>query len=233
MVKGVFFDAGNTVVFPDYNIYRGIAAEFGAEATIEQVVVAEAGARGAFDAAVSASPGNDVSGYWTIYYTPFYLALGVPSSSIGEAIERTREANDTDPGIWVVPVEGLDETVGALRKRDLAVGIVSNTDGRLDGRLRQIGIRDYFDFVIDSVVVGVSKPDARIFELALDEVSLAAHEVVFVGDYYVVDIVGARNVGMTPVLFDPQSAYGDVDCKVIARFDDIVPMVDRLNGGAE
>ena len=63
--------------------------------------------------------------------------------------------------------------------------------------------------------------------------SLAAHEVVFVGDYYVVDIVGARNVGMTPVLFDPQSAYGDVDCKVIARFDDIVPLVDRLNGGAE
>jgi len=136
-----------------------------------------------------------------------------------------------DPGIWVVPADGLDDTVAALRARGLAIGIVSNTDGRLDGRLREIGIRDHFDFVIDSVVVGVSKPDRRIFDLALREVSLAAHEVVFVGDYYVVDVLGARDAGMTPVLLDPQAAYGGVDCEVIARLGDIVPLVDRLNGG--
>jgi len=231
MIRGVFFDAGNTVVFPDYSIYRGIAAECGAGVTVEQVVDAEAGARSAFDDAVARTRGKDIPDYWSIYYTPFYEALGVAASSIPEAIEKTRIANDTEPGIWIVPVEGLDATVAALRERGLALGIVSNTDGRLDGRLRRIGIRDHFDFVIDSVVVGVSKPDPRIFALALEEVSLAAPEVVFVGDYYVVDVVGARNVGMTPVLFDPQGVYGEVDCEVITRLDGVVPLVDRLNGG--
>lgn len=225
MLRGVFFDAGNTLLFPDYDIYLRIAASLGAEVDREAVIAAEAGARAAFDRAVADS-GGDVRAFWPVYYEPFYRALGVPDGSIGDAVERTRLANDAEPGIWRVPVEGLDETIGELRSRGLGIGIVSNSDGRLERRLADIGLADRFDFVVDSAVVGVSKPDVRIFRRALERSGLAADSVAYVGDYYEVDVVGARGAGMRPVLFDPVEIYGEVDCDVITRFGDIVGLVD-------
>jgi putative hydrolase of the HAD superfamily len=226
MIRGVFFDAGNTIVFPDYSIYRNIAASLGIEATIADVKRAEALARSAFDAAVASSPGRDVTGFWPVYYTPFYEHLGVPADTVPAAIERTREANSLLLGIWSVPVDGFDEAMDALGTRGLALGVISNSDGRVEERLVEIGIRDRFNFVIDSAIVGVSKPDPRIFELALEASGLPASETAYVGDYYEVDVVGSRGVGMRPVLFDPVGAYEDVDCDVMKEFGDIVRLVD-------
>ncbi len=193
---------------------------------------AEAGARGSFDRAVAESPGHEVHAFWPVYYTPFYRALGVPEDAIPQAIERTRIENDRGLGIWKIPVDSFDETMTALRLRELAVGIISNSDGRLEVRLEEIGIRDRFDFVIDSAVVGVSKPDSRIFAMALDAAGLEASQAVYVGDYYEVDVVGAREIGMTPVLFDPVGVYGDVDCDVIRGLDGVVALVDQWKDGA-
>ncbi len=230
MVRGVFFDAGNTILFPDYDIYRRIAASFGVDVDIGDVIRAEALARSAFDSAVASSPTGDVSGFWSVYYAPFYERLGVPAGSIDRAIEMTRDANDRGLGIWRVPVDGFDEVMHALGARGVTVGIVSNSDGRLEERLSRIGIRDRFAFVLDSVVVGVSKPDPRIFEMALERSSLSASDVVYVGDYYVVDVVGARRAGIRPLLFDPYGIYPDVDCDVVRRFVEVVDVVERWGG---
>jgi putative hydrolase of the HAD superfamily len=230
MVRCIFFDAGNTIVFPDYEIYRSVASSFGINVSIDEVLRAEAGARQAFDDAVANSPG-DVSVFWSVYYTPFYEKLGIPPAAIPEAIDRTRAANDTGLGIWKVPVDGFSETMEEIRARDLATGIISNSDGRLEERLGEIGVRDRFDFVIDSGVVGVSKPDPRIFNQALQEASVEPSEAVFVGDYYVIDVLGARAVGMRPILFDPCGAYVDVDCDVVTRFGDILKLLDEWEAG--
>jgi len=229
MVRGVFFDAGNTVVFPDYTIYVDIAASLGHSVAEDEVVEAEALARGAFDRAVAESRGENVDGFWPVYYTPFYEHIGLDDGSVARAIELTREANDRGFGIWQVPVDGLREVVSDLRGRGLKVGIISNSDGRLDARLSGIGIRDLFEFVIDSAVVGVSKPSREIFELALEASGVAAEETAYVGDYYEVDVVGSRAAGMKPVLFDPVGAYGDVDCDVMTAFPQILELVDRWN----
>jgi putative hydrolase of the HAD superfamily len=226
MIRGIFFDAGNTIVFPDYDIYRGIAASLGAEVSRDSVVRAEAEARYSFDRAV-AEQGGEVSDYWDVFYGSFYRALGVPEDSIARAVVMTKEADDVQLGIWKIPADGLGETIDGIRERDLATGIISNSNGRLEGRLVSIGVRDYFDFVIDSAVVGVSKPDPGIFELALKESSLAPAEAVFVGDYYEVDVVGARAVGLRPVLFDPVGAYAQPDCDVVTRLPDVLGLIDR------
>ena len=226
MIRGVFFDAGNTILFPDYYIYRDICEALGVESAIDEIVRAEAKARGAFDRSVADSPGTDVYDFWSVYYTPFFQVLGVSDESIPDAIEMTRVANDTGLGIWKQPVEGLDSTLDNLSARDLSLGVISNSDGRLEWRMEEIGILDRFDFVIDSAIVGISKPDRRIFEDALKRSSLSPEEAVYVGDYYEVDVRGARAAGMSPVLFDPVGAYSDVDCEVISRLKDIVDVVD-------
>ena len=144
----------------------------------------------------------------------------------------TRVANDTGLGIWKEPVAGLDDTLDELSSRELSLGVISNSDGRLEWRLEEIGILDRFDFVIDSAIVGMSKPDRRIFQNALDVSSLSPEEAVYVGDYYEVDVRGARAAGMSPVLFDPVGAYDNVDCEVISRLKDIVNVVDGWMDGA-
>jgi putative hydrolase of the HAD superfamily len=230
MIKGVFFDAGNTILFPDYYIYRDICEALGVEVAIDDIVKSEAAARSSFDRAVAESPKKEVHGFWPVYYTPFFEMLGVPDESISDAIEMTRVANDTGLGIWREPIDGLDDTLDELVARDLALGVISNSDGRLEWRLDEIGILDRFDFVIDSAIVGISKPDRRIFQDALKRSSLEPSEAVYVGDYYEVDVRGARAAGMAPVLFDPVAAYDDVDCEVIARFGDIVDVIDGWMG---
>jgi HAD superfamily hydrolase (TIGR01509 family) len=230
MIRGVFFDAGNTILFPDYYIYRDICEALGVDVSIEEIVRAEAAARSAFDRSVADSPGSDVHEFWSVYYSPFFDLLGLPEEVVPDAIEMTRVANDTGLGIWKEPVEGLDGTLEELAAQDLSLGIISNSDGRLEWRLDELGILDQFDFVIDSAIVGVSKPDSRIFEDALRRSSLSPEEAVYVGDYYEVDVCGARAAGMMPVLFDPVGAYDDVDCEVISRLRDIVDVVAEWTG---
>jgi len=230
MIRGVFFDAGNTILFPDYYIYRDICEALGVEVSIDDIMRAEAAARGAFDRSVAESPGKEVHAFWPVYYTPFYEILGVLDDAIPDAVEMTRVANDTGLGIWRQPVDGLDDTLDDLAALDLSVGIISNSDGRLEWRLDEIGILDRFDFVIDSAIVGMSKPDRRIFQEALDRSSLEPEEAVYVGDYYEVDVRGARAAGMLPVLFDPVGAYRDADCEVITRLRGVVDVVSGQPG---
>ena len=57
--------------------------------------------------------------------------------------------------------------------------------------------------VIDSTVVGVAKPDARIFHIALDTMGVEPGDAWYVGDTPSFDVTGARNAGLRPLLFDP------------------------------
>ena len=61
-------------------------------------------------------------------------------------------------------------------------------------------------------MVGVEKPDPRIFHLALERAGVAAAEAVYVGDLYSVDVVGARAAGLSAILMDPGACWGSRDC---------------------
>jgi putative hydrolase of the HAD superfamily len=61
----------------------------------------------------------------------------------------------------------------------------------------------YFDIVITSEQVGVKKPNPKIFEFALEKANALAHESIMIGDDLIVDVLGAKNVGMTAVYFNP------------------------------
>ena len=56
---------------------------------------------------------------------------------------------------------------------------------------------------MDSAVVGVEKPDARIFDSALSALGLPADQVGYVGDTLAFDVRGARAAGLRPIHIDP------------------------------
>lgn len=90
-----------------------------------------------------------------------------------------------------------------LRDRGYLTAVVSNSDGSVEKLLGECGWAGEFDIVIDSGVVGIAKPDPRIFSFALERLGVEASETAYVGDLPAVDIVGAVRAGIAPILYDP------------------------------
>ena len=95
-------------------------------------------------------------------------------------------------------------TLQHLRDAGFKLAIVSNWDTPLDPLTERLGIAEYFDAIVAShdVRVRSEKPDSHIFNYALAAVGASAEEAVHVGDTYAADIVGARGVGIRPILLD-------------------------------
>ena len=82
-------------------------------------------------------------------------------------------------------------------RREHRLGLVSNGTGRTQrAKLTRLGIADPLDPIVISEEVGVRKPDARIFQIALSNWSLPRESVVFVGDDPVADVQGALDAGL-------------------------------------
>ena len=100
--------------------------------------------------------------------------------------------------------------------------------------LREMELSPLLDATLISDAVGSSKPQARIFELALAKTDLQAGEVVFVGDS-VEDIQGALAVGMQPVYIHrpsvPALDLADLsNVKVITELAELPEWVSKING---
>jgi putative hydrolase of the HAD superfamily len=84
---------------------------------------------------------------------------------------------------------------------------------------------DLFPVRVYSSEVGYRKPDARIFQIALDQLDVTAREAMFVGDLVKTDMVGARGMGMTTVLKQPWGTS-----RSHRRADFVIQQLSELTG---
>jgi HAD superfamily hydrolase (TIGR01549 family) len=87
------------------------------------------------------------------------------------------------------------ELLTELKRRGYRLGIISNNDGNTREKCAAVGIESYFDFILDSTLEGVMKPDRRIFARALEAGGVSAAEALHVGDLWGCDILGAQAAG--------------------------------------
>ena len=137
-------------------------------------------------------------------YYEFVKALGVQ-----EHVEQmTWELLQSEHSLFAANAATLYEdtvpTLQHLRDMGLKLAIVSNWDTPLDPLTERLGIAHYFDIIVAShdARVRSAKPDPHIFNYTLEAISVSAEEAIHVGDTYEADIVGARNVGIRPILID-------------------------------
>ena len=76
------------------------------------------------------------------------------------------------------------------------LAVISNNFGNTRGWCDDYGLSPLFGSIIDSTVLGIAKPDVRIFEAALSELNVAPNQAIYVGDSYTADMVGGKNAGM-------------------------------------
>ncbi len=79
------------------------------------------------------------------------------------------------------------------------IGIIANQNLGSEERLEKLGLLKYIDLVIASAEEGVSKPDLRIFQIALDRANCKPEEALMVGDRIDNDIVPANKIGMKTI----------------------------------
>lgn len=100
--------------------------------------------------------------------------------------------------------EDVLPTLDQLQQMGLKLGIISNWDTPLHAMVEELGLTPYFDVVVAShdQRVRSAKPDAAIFEYALNAVDLSPEEAVHVGDSFEADIIGAHTAGIRAILLD-------------------------------
>jgi HAD superfamily hydrolase (TIGR01549 family) len=111
-------------------------------------------------------------------------------------VEANREYQD----LFVRSVEIDDETLRALdwARQRVRLGLISNypCGPSLRRSLSAVGIAELFDPIVVSGEVGYVKPHPKLFQVALEALGIPAEAVLFVGDNWANDMVGAHTVGM-------------------------------------
>ena len=94
------------------------------------------------------------------------------------------------------------EVLDILRERYSLAIITDAQSTYARSELHKVGLLSYFDPIIVSGDHGYRKPDRRLFQLALDGMAMAAESTLYVGNDMYRDIYGAREAGLTTVMFD-------------------------------
>jgi putative hydrolase of the HAD superfamily len=212
-VRAVLFDAGHTLLVADY---EGLAAQIrarGHAVSDSAVTAAERRARARVDAEQATQPTRERTGAGR--YLRYLLGdLGVTGEEDFAAVAAWRRAFNVPVGLCHRADPDAAQALSRLRAAGVVSGVISNSNGSVRQALDTAGLLPHVSFVIDSTIVGVAKPDPRVFHLGLAAAQVAAREAVYVGDSYFVDVRGARAVGMSAVLFDPGGVCGARDCPI-------------------
>lgn len=223
-LAAVLFDLGGVLVHLDYEAIAAEAAAIAIGLDARALPRAEGLARRAIDrraGVLGDVPGTDATRV-PDYFDDLLTGAGLDAASRRELVPRLR-ARHAERNLWRVPFADARATLASLRRAGLRLGVVSNADGRAAAVLAAAGLADAFATIVDSHVEGVEKPDAEIFRRALARVGASAERAAFVGDIFSIDVVGARNAGLRPILIDPAAAYGDVAIERIERLSELLP----------
>ena len=119
-------------------------------------------------------------------------------------------------------------TLEALRRVGYTMGVISDWGIILGPILRHLNLIQYFDTVIISAATRYAKPAPQLYDLALQRTNSIADYSMHVGDTYVNDVLGARSVGITPVLLDRPHRVEEnmVDCLLVHALDEVLDVLE-------
>jgi HAD superfamily hydrolase (TIGR01509 family) len=200
-LKAIFFDVGNTLLFPDRVHILAPLQQRNLYPTLDYWHAIARKTKKEFDAILQHDGKADHS-FWYLFYSHLLQDLGIPDDAVrDDLVSATRVSAN-----WCDIRPGTRESLLRLGQR-FPLAIISNADGKIADVLRRCGIVDCFRTITDSGLVGHEKPHPAIFEVALRELDVAPEQSLYVGDMYSVDYLGATGAGMQAILFDVSGAY--------------------------
>lgn len=219
-VQAVLLDVGGVLLLPDPDVMLRPLRHAGLDPAVKILDQSHYVAMAALDVAEVTGPTGSpcrcgAAACLGDHYRRAYVAnCGVPRRLVQQVADDL--GTTFGPQSFRRPTPSVIQRLKDLAEAGARLGVVSNASGRIaealsEAELCQVGdgAAARLEVLIDSHLVGIEKPDPRIFEMAIDQLGLSAADVVYVGDSFHIDVVGARAAGIRPLHFDP---YGD--CRV-------------------
>ncbi len=229
-IETVFLDAGGVLVHPNWARVADALVGRGVATSASALTAAEPHAKREMDLATVMARTDDRQRGW-IYFESVLRHAGVDASTAaaGEALAEVRAYHDVH-NVWEHVPDDVVPMLAGLRGLGVRLVVVSNANGRLHQMFARVGLTPHVDVVLDSHDYGVEKPDPRLFHLALAASGAEAATTLHVGDFFHIDVVGARAAGLAAaVLFDSAALYDEVDCPRVHRLETLVDFVDASN----
>jgi putative hydrolase of the HAD superfamily len=232
-IRAIFFDAGNTLLYPRLEDRARDLTEAGFPAQVEDFHAAERAAKQKLDVWLwpqirqGQVPRAIDHYYWGEYLASLMDLIGAPETEHARLIRLVADGF-RDIRTWSVVMPETPAYLASLKAEGYFLGVISNSVGTLAGQLANTGLRDNFQAIFDSALVGVEKPHPEIFQMALGSAQVAANEAVFVGDTNATDVGGAQLAGLHGVLMDRIDAYPHAKCPRITLLPELETVLEKL-----
>ena len=163
----------------------------------------------------------DEAAFWGNYAKLRLGKLGANPAEVEALAPQVRQYMNDEyrPKDWVPPE--LHQILPSLRSSGFKLAVLSNRRSPFLDIMQELALEGYFDLIMAAGEVGNWKPDPKVFEPMLSRLDLAPAEVMYIGDNYYADVVGSRNAGIKPVLYDPRGIFPDADCTRITSFEEL------------
>ena len=207
----VFLEAGGVLVWPNWTRVADALRRHGVNVDPRQLAAADAPARFSLDQAHVIGSTTDQRRS-SSFFELVLMEAGLSLSDQTAAALVEIEAYHRDVNLWEIVPAFVRPALEQLRAAGSTLVVVSNANGTVRQKFDRLGLASLFDVILDSAVEGVEKPDPRFFELALVRAKARRETTVHVGDFYNIDVVGARAAGLRAVLVDEQNLHQDADC---------------------
>ena len=222
-LKVIFFDVGNTLLFPNRQRIHAPLTERGIVPTPEHLRDLECRTKNLYDGLMTKN-GNSDQSFWSMFYSRLLEELNTEDASLRDhLVMAIRNSANWD--------QILPDTADRLQEigKRYRIAVISNADGRIKDVLRRCAIGHCFRTITDSGNVGYEKPHPEIFRQALKSMNATPEESLYVGDVYSVDYLGATGAGMQAMLMDVPGAYRN---KGVPRVESLSDLQVILRSGA-
>ncbi len=221
-INTIFFDVGNTLLFPNHERIHGPLKTRGVTPNAEHLRDLERRTKNKFDALMTKNGSHDQS-FWWMFYTQLLQELGLDDNSVrDQLVSGIRNSAN-----WDRVLPGTCERLLEIGEQ-YRVGVISNADGKIEEVLAKCEIAHCFRTITDSGLVGFEKPRPEIFQHALASLNAKPQASLYVGDVYSVDYLGATAAGMQAILMDVSGAYRDKGVPRVESLEQLQSLMQNL-----
>ncbi|MFC1906357.1 HAD family hydrolase [Chloroflexota bacterium] len=209
MIKAIFFDWFHTLAHfepPRHQLYIQALREFGVELPPEKAIRGILVADEYFFAENAKSPvaerSSEEQAKVYIRYPNTLLAEAEANATKELSFKIMKRVREQFKGVTFALFDDVLSTLQALKRQNYILGLLTNLNSDMVSIFRELGIESYINFVVTAKEVGANKPNPPIFLAALEKAEVNASEAIHIGDQYKLDVIGARAVGINPILID-------------------------------
>jgi putative hydrolase of the HAD superfamily len=236
-IRTIFFDVGFTLLHPnpsDLEICQQVCARLNLHLRTEELQNRFIEAEDFYFRHMRANRqvwANDaaINEFWVTYYMMMLRPFVEEQDErrLRRLAEMVSQEYDSHTSWQLYP--DVIPTLRALQlSRRYTLGAISDWGISLGPILQNLQLNTYFDCLLVSALTGHAKPSPSLYETALERANAVADYTIHVGDSYTLDVLGARAVGITPVLLDRKGQLepDQVDCLLIHSLAEMLTLLE-------